>query len=174
MKLRAAAIYVSFILISAWPGASGAGAQTEPAPSPAPRATANRQAAIAAQGAFFALSVADLEASTRWYSEKLGLEVILSVPKANGVAVTVLGGGGLTVELIQQDSAAAPGCGTANPMCLGLFKAGVLVKDLDKTLKALAARGVSPAFGPFPEQPNQPANAIIRDNAGNLIQIIKE
>ena len=127
---------------------------------------------LAVRGAFFALSVADLEASARWYSEKPGLEVVMSPPPAGGVAVRVLGGGGLTVELIQQEGAAP--CAGSNPtLCLGPFKVGVLVKDLGKTLKELAARGVSPAFGPFPAQPSQPANAIIRDNAGNLIQIIE-
>jgi catechol 2,3-dioxygenase-like lactoylglutathione lyase family enzyme len=129
---------------------------------------------IAARGAFFALSVADLDASSRWYTEKLGLEVVMSLPKANGIAVKVLGGGGLTVELIQQDGAVQASCGTGEPACLGMFKAGVLVKDLDKTLKSLAARGVQPALGPFPARPDQPANAIIRDNAGNLIQILED
>ena len=65
-------------------------------------------------GAFFALSVADITASTQWYAEKLGLEVIMELPKQSGTAVTVLEGGGLVVELIQHDRArplpiAAPG-----------------------------------------------------------------
>ena len=130
---------------------------------------------IAAKGgAFFALSVADLEASAEWYSEKLGLEVVLSVPRTNGVAVTVLEGGGLIVELVEHDDAVPPGCAEANPaLCHGMFKVGVLVKDLDKTLEKLAARGVPVAFGPFPAQANQRANAIIRDNAGNLIQLFQ-
>jgi hypothetical protein len=98
--------------------------------------------------------------------------VIFSVPPANGFAVTVLEGGGLTVELLQRDTAVPGPCGTADPsQCHGLFKVGLLVTDLDKTLEKLAARGVPVAFGPFPAQPNQRANAIIRDNAGNLIQL---
>jgi len=127
------------------------------------------------RGAFFALSVADLDASSRWYTEKLGLEVLFSTPDTNGFAVMVLEGGGLTVELVHRDDAVPDPCGATDPSrCHGLFKVGVLVTDLDKTLEKLAARGVPVAFGPFPEQPNQRANAIIRDNAGNLIQLFEK
>jgi Glyoxalase/Bleomycin resistance protein/Dioxygenase superfamily len=59
------------------------------------------------RGAFFALSVADLESSARWYSEKFGLKVVMQAPKTKTVrsAVIVLAGGGLLVELIQTDEA---------------------------------------------------------------------
>lgn len=137
--------------------------------------SAPRRAIIETRGALFALSVADLDASSRWYAEKLGLDVIFSIPETNGVAVTVLEGGGLTVELIHNAGATPDPCGATDPtLCHGLFKVGVLVTDLVKTLEKLAARGVPVAFGPFPEQPNQPANAIIRDNAGNLIQLFEK
>ena len=46
-------------------------------------------------------------------------------------------------------------------------------EDPKKTLGKLAERGVPVAFGPFPAQGNQRANAIIRDNAGNLIQLFE-
>jgi catechol 2,3-dioxygenase-like lactoylglutathione lyase family enzyme len=129
---------------------------------------------FATTGAFFALSVADLEASARWYSEKLGLTVVMHVPKADKSAVTVLEGGGLIVEWIQHDDAvpldkAAPTV-QDHLFIHGLFKAGVVVEDFDKTLAMLRARGVEIAFGPFPKRPNQRANVIVRDNAGNLIQ----
>jgi catechol 2,3-dioxygenase-like lactoylglutathione lyase family enzyme len=56
---------------------------------------------------FFALSVADLESSARWYSEKFGLRVVMQAPKMKTVrsALIVLAGGGLLVELIQTDAA---------------------------------------------------------------------
>jgi catechol 2,3-dioxygenase-like lactoylglutathione lyase family enzyme len=135
----------------------------------------SRRAIIDSRGTFFALSVADLDTSSRWYAEKLGLEVTFSVPPTSGFAVTVLEGGGLTVELVHRDNAVPDPCGTTDPsQCHGLFKVGVLVTDLDKTLEKLAARGVPVAFGPFPAQPNQRANAIIRDNAGNFIQLFEK
>lgn len=136
---------------------------------------ASKATIVATRGAFFAVSVADLEASAQWYSEKLGLEVVLDVPASGGTAVRVLEGGGLIVELARHDDAVPSGCAATDPaLCHGVFKAGVLVKDLDKTLEKLAARGVPVAFGPFPAQSNQRANAIIRDNAGNLIQLFEK
>src|SRR6185295_4862343 len=130
---------------------------------------------IAATGAFFALYVADLEASVKWYSEKLGLKVVMQVPKANKAAVTVLEGGGLIVELIQHDDALplskVAAAAKDNPLVHGMFKAGVIVDDFDQTLARLKGRNVPIAFGPFPARPNQRANVIIRDNAGNLIQL---
>jgi catechol 2,3-dioxygenase-like lactoylglutathione lyase family enzyme len=125
-------------------------------------------------GAFFALSVADLQASAKWYSEKLGLRVVMDAPKRDKVAVTVLEGGGLIVELIQHDDAlplsnAAPAV-PDRQLVHGIFKAGVLVEDFDKTAAMLRARDVEIAYGPFPAREGQRANVIVRDNSGNLIQ----
>lgn len=125
-------------------------------------------------GAFFALSVADRDASARWYTEKLGLRVAMSSPAANGAAATVLEGNGLIVELVQLDAAkplatAAPG--VQGPLFVhGPFKVGVIVENYQQTLELLRSRGVEIAFGPFPARNDQRANVIVRDNAGNLIQ----
>ncbi len=129
----------------------------------------------AVTGAFFALSVADMAASAEWYSEKLGLKVVTEVPKRNESAVTVLEGGGLTVELIEHDDAlplskAAPA--SAGALFLhGIFKVGVVVEDFEKAVALLRSRGVEIVHGPFPARADQPANILIRDNSGNLIQL---
>lgn len=125
-------------------------------------------------GAFFALTVADLEASTRWYSDKLELKVVMRTPKQDGVAVTLLEGQGLIVELIEQDGAlplpnAAPSIKDSRYL-LGIFKVGALVGDFDRTVAMLRAQQVDIAFGPYPAHDHQRANVIVRDNAGNLIQ----
>ena len=130
--------------------------------------------AFVAHGAFFALSVADIGASARWYTEKLGLRVVMQVPKQDKAAVTVLEGGGLIVELIAHDDArplanAAPGAAGAL-FVHGIFKVGVMVEDYEKLLEVLRARQVDIAMGPFPARGGQRANVIVRDNAGNLIQ----
>lgn len=131
---------------------------------------------LAVTGAFFALSVADIDASTRWYSEKLGLRVVMQAPKQGSAAATVLKAGGLTVELIQHDDAkpfrvAAPE--TKGPLFVhGVFKVGVVVDNYAEVLEILRARSVEIAMGPFPAREDQPANVIIKDNAGNLIQIL--
>jgi catechol 2,3-dioxygenase-like lactoylglutathione lyase family enzyme len=127
-----------------------------------------------ATGAFFALSVPDAEASSKWYLEKLGMKVIIQIPKQDKHTVFVLEGGGLIVELIQNDDAlplskVTPGI-TDNILVHGIFKAGVIVEDLDKLVATFRERGVEIAYGPFPSQPDQRSNVIIRDNSGNLIQ----
>ena len=92
------------------------------APAPAP---------ITASGSFFALSVADLDASAKWYASTFDMTVAMHVPKQGNAAVTVLKGNGMIVELVQLDdakslSAAAPGI--TDPMHVhGIAKAGILV-----------------------------------------------
>ncbi len=130
--------------------------------------------AVGASGSFFALSVGDLEASTRWYTEKLGLHVVMRAPAANGVAVTVLEADGLLVELVHNDNARglnSTGTRSEPSLTHGYFKVGFLVGDLDATLALLRSRGVRVAVGPYPATATQRANAIIEDNAGNLIQL---
>jgi len=130
-------------------------------------------ASVAAKGAFFALSVLDLEASTKWYSEKLGLKVAMQIK--DRVSVTVLAGGGLVVELIHSDEAksraqAAPTV-KEDIGLHGFLKAGILVEGFDKAFATLKTKNVEIAYGPFPARENGMKNVIIRDNAGNLIQL---
>jgi catechol 2,3-dioxygenase-like lactoylglutathione lyase family enzyme len=125
-------------------------------------------AAFSATGAFFALSVADLDASVRWYTQKLGLKVVQRMPKVDKTSVAILSGGGLIVELVHNDDA-TPRAGDP-ALTLGIFKVGVIVDSLDKTIATLRARQVIAAFGPYPAKPGAMANVIVRDNAGNLIQ----
>lgn len=121
-------------------------------------------------GAFFAISVPDLQASTKWYTEKLGLRSIMSVPKRPGASgLNVLQGNGLTVE-IQQHDGAQPVTRPAPSDRQGIFKVGVYVKDFDATLALLRARGVTIFMGPFPKRNDQPAQVIVRDTSGTLIQ----
>lgn len=132
---------------------------------------------LEAKGSFFALSVANMDSSVRWYREKLGLKVAMQVPRSDPTraAMTLLQGGGLTVELVQQDESVPLRNFLPEPkgalFVHGIFKVGVTVDDFDVSLAALRARGVDIAIGPFPKSATQPANAIIRDNAGNYIQI---
>ena len=155
-------------------------ASTPPAPTATPIVSATPtiipvdSSPITTTGAFFALSVADINASAEWYSQKLGLEIVMQPPKTGPASVIVLEGGGLIVELIQHDDAlplseAAPTINN-NTLIHGIFKAGVIVEDFDRTVAILRERNVTIAFGPFPGTADQRANVIIRDNEGNLIQ----
>ena len=129
---------------------------------------------LKAIGAFVAISVGDLDASARWYSEKLGLQVVKQEPKQDGAAVAVLEGDGVIVELIQLDAAqplskAAPEV-TKPDLVHGISKAGILVNDFERALATLRARKIEIAYGPFPARPGERANVIVRDNSGNLLQ----
>jgi catechol 2,3-dioxygenase-like lactoylglutathione lyase family enzyme len=132
---------------------------------------------LAVAGAAFALSVADLEASAAWYEAKLGLSVVMRAPRTDETrsSVVVLQGSGLTIELVRHDDARPVGTiasPTRDALAVhGIFKVGVTVDDFDAALAALRGRGVEIAMGPWPKRADQPANVIIRDNAGNLIQI---
>lgn len=123
------------------------------------------------QGTFFALSVADLVASTTWYEEKLGLQVVLRSSPTDRSKVAVLEGGGLMVELVEESGATRRASATNPAAVHGFFKAGLVVEDLQATLSVLRTRGVEVAYGPYPATPTQRSNAIIRDNSGNLIQL---
>ncbi len=125
-------------------------------------------------GAFLAVSVADLDASVKWYTEKLGLNVYESAPKRDGAAFAVLEGNGLIVELVQLDDAVplskiAP-ASRGGERVHGLFKTGVIVQDFDRLVATLKERGVEIAYGPYAKTARQRANVIIRDNAGTMIQ----
>ena len=127
-------------------------------------------AVLRGAGGFFALSVRDLDAATRWYTEKLGLRIAWRTPTDAKPSVAVLAGGGLVVELVHSDNALPRATdAVAEP---GIFKAGLLVDSLDAAVGRLRSRGVEIAYGPFPAKPEALANVIIRDNAGNLIQLL--
>lgn len=124
-----------------------------------------------ATGGFIALSVANLEASATWYTERLGLVRAMTVPRQGAMAgVILMEGSGLVVELIQLDSARA---GPERPEMLhGIAKAGILVSNFDSTVARLRARGITFFFGPYPPRGNNRANVAFTDNSGNLIQIL--
>jgi len=53
----------------------------------------------------------------------------------------------------------------------GYFKAGAIIEDFEKTVALLRQRGVEIFLGPFPRTSEQRANVLIKDGAGNLIQL---
>lgn len=133
--------------------------------------------AFTAREAFVGLSVQDIQASERWYREKLGLRVVMRNPRTDATRahMVLLRGNGFTVELVQQDESvplsSVVGQGRGALYVHGIFKVGIVVDDFDAAMRTLRARGVDIPIGPFPKRGDQPANAIIRDNAGNYIQL---
>ena len=162
------------LMQSAWLAACIAFPVVIEAQSTQPSAQATTPAFTAVRGAFIGLSVANLDSTVAWYTQKLGMRVIMRPPKVEKSTAVILEGGGLIVELMHHDDAvplrtAAPSI-NRNFLVHGMFKAGLFVEDFDKAIAEFRARGVQIAIGPFPARPDQPANAIIRDNEGNFIQ----
>lgn len=123
------------------------------------------------RGGFIALSVSDLTAAAKWYTERLGLREVMTVPRTGRIAgVAALEGDGILIELIQHDDAV--GRTGAPELRHGIAKAGVIVEDFDRTVAALRARGIDITSGPYPPRPTQRANLMFRDNEGNYIQIL--
>jgi catechol 2,3-dioxygenase-like lactoylglutathione lyase family enzyme len=130
----------------------------------------------AVQGGYVALSVPNLDASAKWYAGTFDLTIVKShsqSPDKKAVA-TILTGHGLIIELVQHAEAmpltvAAPAL-TRSFQVHGIFKAGIVVADLDATFRALEARHVDVAFRTFRDDAIAFRTFAIRDNAGNLLQ----
>ena len=120
-------------------------------------------------GAFAGISVSDIEASTRWYVEKLGMRVIFDPPAQGGTKARVVAGSGMMIELLKHPEATTQG-DPADFRRHGIFKVGFVVEGYDQLLATLRQRQVPIVIGPFPKRGDQPANFIIRDNAGNMLQ----
>ena len=130
----------------------------------------------AVSGGYVALSVADLDASAKWYASTFDLSVVRNrsqSPDKKALA-TILTGHGLIVELVQH-SDAAPLKEAAPPRTRafevhGIFKWGITVADLDAAFKELEARKVDVAFRVFADAGLGLRTFAIRDNSGNMIQ----
>jgi dienelactone hydrolase/catechol 2,3-dioxygenase-like lactoylglutathione lyase family enzyme len=128
----------------------------------------------AVEGAFFALSVQDVDASARWYSEKFGLTIGAKSSRGN-VSTAFLSGNGLEIELLAfRDSAPQvdPFDAKTKIHPRGIVKVGFRVADFDDAVASLRSRGVEIVLSPFPPRRDQRANVLVRDNSGNLIQLL--
>jgi len=129
----------------------------------------------AVSGGFLALSVPDLNASARWYTDKLGLKTAKQATSPDKQsAVTILQGNGLSVELVWFADAAslsqiAPEL-DGNHKVHGIFKSGIFVDDLDQAWEQLKSQQVAVAFEPFFDKAMQCRMFAIRDNNGNIVQ----
>jgi methylmalonyl-CoA/ethylmalonyl-CoA epimerase len=122
------------------------------------------------------VSVPDLEASIRWYARAFDFEVeqrfaIPAVP----AQVAVLRRGDLRVELFQVPGAAHLPPERREPHSdlhtHGNKHLAFAIRDVDEAERELRARGVDIVFvGRF----EFGSNIFIRDNAGNLIELVQQ
>jgi catechol 2,3-dioxygenase-like lactoylglutathione lyase family enzyme len=128
-----------------------------------------------APGAFFALSVDNVNVQARWYQDKLGFRVLSQGEAPNGIAkFAILEGRGALVELIQHRDAkplavAAPNAKGAFQVH-GIFKVGLIVKDIDAVYKELKTLAVPIAYDLMPAKDVPMRSFSIRDAEGNMIQ----
>jgi catechol 2,3-dioxygenase-like lactoylglutathione lyase family enzyme len=129
---------------------------------------------FAAQGAFFAIVVTDLDASSHWYESNLGLHVVKRGKSPRVEAETVvLGGHDLFVELIHHDGKQLPRVDNEAAVPR-LLKAGVILvrKDFDAVAGYLQKRGIEAEV--FEDKDMGVRTFLFKDNAGNLIQFFTE
>jgi catechol 2,3-dioxygenase-like lactoylglutathione lyase family enzyme len=126
-------------------------------------------------GAFFALSVANVDEVSRWYQENLGLRVISKGEAPNKIArFAILEGNGVLIEIIQHSKAqtrksAAPTV-TDAVQIHGIFKLGLLVGDIDAVYTGLKKRQVAVAYDLMRAKDVPMRSFAVRDPEGNLVQ----
>ena len=147
-------------------GVAAARSQTAAPPTPAPPRTV---------GAFFALSVADVAATSAWYRDKLGFRIASQGEAPNKIAkFALLEKEGSIIELVQHRearprSAAAPGVKDAH-LIHGIFKVGFHVADLDAVYHRVKEQGIPIAYDLMPAKDLDLRSFTIRDREDNLIQ----
>lgn len=123
------------------------------------------------EGTFVALSVPDLPASIAWYIRTFDMKQTFTIPAMGVIAGgALLEGSGFTVELLQHREA-KPGS-TPAELTHGVAKVGMVVSNFDELLAALRARGAVFFSEPNPARPGQRASVMLKDNAGNMLQIL--
>lgn len=135
---------------------------------------------------FAALSVPDLSASERWYSEAFGLtRVFEGAAPDSSTRVVLLSGPGLRVELVWHRTARSlesfAGHPTPPDQVFGPAKIGFYVVDLDRALERLRAQHATIEGEWLTRPPHLPAtdtlwtrNALVRDPAGTYVQLFEK
>ena len=126
------------------------------------------------QGAFFALSVPDADASAAWYQRHLGFQVITKGEAPDKVARGILlDGHGSLLEIVQH-SKAKP-LTTVLPhgeayQIHGIFKIGFHVRDIDVAYQAMTVSGAEVVYKLALAREMGLRSFTIRDHDGNLVQ----
>ena len=130
------------------------------------------------QGAFFALSVPDADASAAWYQGHLGFQVITKGEAPDKVARGILlEGHGSLLEIVQHSKARPlksllPHAGGAHEVH-GIFKVGLHVRDVDAAYQAARNSGAEIDYNLGGTSPQTGMRSFtLRDNDGNLVHPI--
>ncbi|HEU4732738.1 MAG TPA: VOC family protein [Kofleriaceae bacterium] len=128
-----------------------------------------------------AISVPDVDASARWYQDKLHFTVTrrMDLPE-HQLRIVFLDLAGFTLELLElRDSvslatvqARIPEV-TAREKLQGFQKLGFLVGDVDRLAAELKRSGVTLRMEPTDEKPPGLRFFLVEDNAGNVLQFFQ-
>ncbi|MEZ5464624.1 MAG: VOC family protein [Lysobacteraceae bacterium] len=124
---------------------------------------------------FFALSVADLDASVAWYAKMLDLKAN-PVHDADGVRITLMTGERLVVELIEHKEAQGAGDDedtTRRYLRHGLFKVGYYVDDLDAEVERLGEHGARFRGRVVTDELLRARTILVLDPEGNIVQLFE-
>jgi catechol 2,3-dioxygenase-like lactoylglutathione lyase family enzyme len=127
-------------------------------------------------GAFFALSVANVETVSQWYRDFLKLKVAKSGEAPNGIAkFALLEGEGVLVELIQhreaKDRSAVAPSATEAYQIHGIFKVGMIVEGLEGIYSRAKEQHIPIAYDMMPAKDIPLRSFSVRDPEGNLVQL---
>lgn len=154
---------LALTILAAWASASSAQEPSVP---------------IAGEPFFFALSVADVEASSAWYARVLGFEEVRSVDlPERGTRLRILRRSGALLELVEVE-AATPAGGLDPPierrfLLHGVFKVGFRVESLDRTVERLTELDVALRGEIVTESDGTMRSLQIEDPDGNVVQIFE-
>ena len=135
---------------------------------------AHGQHSPAQRQSFIAATVADLDASVRWYETYLGAHRVAASRAPSGFAENVtVANDYLMVELIHFAATAATDTAIRDPRAVGLQKAGAWVDraTFDWTLDHLQRLRASFVGGVFSDSATNARSFIVKDNSGVLIQL---
>ncbi len=127
---------------------------------------------------FFALSVADVDASVDWYERLFAFETSRQVDlPERGLRIRLLARPGALLELIESSAAAplvrhAPAVERRHEVH-GVFKFGFLVADLDEMMDTLEREGVPPRGEVIVEPDGTLRSLQVEDPDGNVVQVFE-
>lgn len=111
------------------------------------------------------VNVSDMAASTRFYSEVVGLPVTRSMKPGPDLEITFLGSGETQVELIKAGTGKAPVFG--GDICLGFQ-----VDSLERMTQVLRDHGIPIHSGPFQPMPSM-RFLFVQDPDGLKVQLVE-
>jgi len=120
------------------------------------------------------ISVPDMDAAAAWYRDKLGfteaLRLDLRAGMPGGMKIVFLRLGDFYVEIFQAPPGAESRGAGDDMKVLGIKHMCLWVDDMHEAIRILKARGVT--FVRDPSDQEHPHAAFIRDNFGNMIELV--